>query len=305
MTTTPRVLILAGPTAAGKTALGVAVARRIGAEILSADSRQIYRQLTIGAAKPSEAEQGGVRHHFIDELDLDAPFSAGMFARAAAARIAAIHARGGRALVVGGSTLYLHALQYGLADIPEAPAQVRAGLMERLGREGLPALYAELERVDPALAAATPPANTQRVVRALEVYHATGRPLSSFRPGAPHPPAGRFATVVLALERSRLYERINRRVVEMIDRGLIAEVEGIRAAGYPESLNALQTIGYRETFAHLRGAFDRAELVRRIQMNTRRYAKRQLTWHRRFPEYTWLDAAEADPDQLAAVALGP
>lgn len=274
-------LILTGPTAVGKTALSVEVAERVGAEIISADSRQVYRGLDIGTAKPEPALLARVPHHFIDELDLDEPFSAGRFAEAAYARIREICARGRVPLVVGGSTLYLQALQFGLADIPEVAAAVRAELTQRLDEEGAAALYAELEEVDPASAARMDATKSQRIVRALEVYYGTGRPLSAYYEAQPEPPFA-FRTVVLNRDRQVLYERINRRVDLMLEAGLLDEVRGLLARGVDPDLNPLQTIGYREPIAYLQGEVDYAEMVRLLKRNTRRYAKRQLTWFRRF-----------------------
>lgn len=283
----PPFLILTGPTAVGKTEQSLALARRLGAEIISADSRQIYRPLTIGTAKPDAETLAAVPHHFIDELDLDEPYSAGAFARDAEARIREILGRGRVPLVVGGSTLYLHALQHGLADIPPVEPDVRAALEARLAAEGAEALYRELSRVDPASAARLDPTKTQRLIRALEVYHGTGVPLSDYHAAQPPPPFT-FRTVVLYRERDELYARIDRRVDQMLGQGLLDEVQSILARGYDPSLNPLRTIGYQEPTSYLRGEIDYDEMVRLIKRNTRRYAKRQLTWFRRDPSVDWV-----------------
>ncbi len=278
-------LILAGPTAVGKTDLSLELAEQLRAEIISADSRQIYRQMTIGTAKPPPEALRRVPHHFIDELDLDEPFSAGHFAFAAWERMAEVLARGRVPLVVGGSTLYLYALQFGLAEIPDVDPSVRRWLNERLQTEGPEALYAELQRVDPQAAARLDPTKTQRVIRALEVYHGTGRPITCYyrhHRTAPYT----FRTIVLYRERPELYERINRRVDQMLAAGLVDEVRSILEAGYSPDLDVLRTIGYQEVIAHLQGAYDQETMRRRIQRNTRRYAKRQLTWFRRF-DFDW------------------
>lgn len=278
-------LILAGPTAVGKTDLSIAMAEQLQAEIVSADSRQIYRQMTIGTAKPSPEMLARVRHHFVDELDLEEPFSAGHFAFAAWERIADILARGRIPLVVGGSTLYLYALQFGLAEIPDVDPAIRRWLNERLQSEGPEALYTELQRVDPQAAARLDSTKTQRVIRALEVYHGTGRPLTSYyRQHRPSPYT--FRTIVLYRERSQLYDRINRRVDQMLAAGLVEEVKAILEAGYSPDLEVLRTIGYQEVIAYLQGACDWETMRQWIQRNTRRYAKRQLTWFRRF-EFDW------------------
>ncbi len=281
------ILTITGPTAVGKTALSLSVAERIGAEILSADSRQVYRGLTIGTARPSPEEQARVPHHFVGERSLGEPFSAGQFAREANARIREIRARGRPVLVAGGSTLYLHALQHGLADIPEVPAALRAELMARLDREGAEALYDELQSVDPACAETLDPTKTHRLVRALEVYHGTGRPLSHYHAQPPEPPF-RYRTVVLHRPREELYDRINRRVDRMLEAGLLDEVRALMKRDVDLSRPPLSTIGYREPIRHLRGEIDYDEMARLIKRNTRRYAKRQLTWLRRYEDYRWL-----------------
>ena len=228
---------------------------------------------------------------------MDEPFSAGQFAEEANARIREIRGRGRRALVVGGSTLYLHALQYGLADIPEVASDVRAHLMKRLDEEGTDALFTELRTVDPTYADSIDPTKTQQLVRALEVYHGTGKPLSHYHAQQPEPPFC-YRTVVLNRDRQKLYDRINRRVDRMLEQGLVDEVHALRESGVDRSLPPLRTIGYREPFDFLEGKIDRDEMVRLIKRNTRRYAKRQLTWFRRYDEYTWLDAAQTTAAQV-------
>lgn len=285
-------LILTGPTAVGKTSLSLELAERLDAEILSADSRQIYRELVIGTAKPTPEERARVPHHFIDELDLGTPFSAGEFARQAYDRIRDIVGRGRRPLVAGGSTLYLHALQYGMADIPPVPLDVRRRIEARLVEEGPDHLFDELNRIDPASAATLDATKTQRLVRALEVYHGTGRPLSSYHEDQPPPPFT-FRVIVLKRERPALYARINQRVDQMLERGLLDEVRGLLKRGVNPAEQALRTIGYQEPIAHLHGEIDYGEMVRLIKRNSRRYAKRQLTWFRRYPDYQWIPADTA------------
>lgn len=279
-------LILAGPTAVGKTALSLALAETLGAEIISADSRQVYRQLNIGTAKPDPEALARVPHHFINERDLGEPFSAGHFAFEAWARMAAILERGRIPLVVGGSTLYLEALQFGLAEIPDIDPSVRQWLQERLAREGPERLYRELVQVDPQAAQRLDPSKTQRVLRALEVYHGTGRPITAYYQNHRRPPYA-FRTIVLYRERSVLYESINRRVDAMLEAGLVQEVESLLQAGYDPTLEALRTIGYAEVIPYLKGVYPYATMRALIQRNTRRYAKRQLAWFRRF-SFEWI-----------------
>ena len=292
------ILTITGPTAVGKTELSLDVAEALQAEIVSVDSRQVYEELTIGTAKPSPAAQERVPHHFIGERSLHEPLSAGDYADAANDRIRDIHDRGQRALVVGGATLYLHALQYGLADIPDVDDAVRERLEERLETEGQDALYEELKEVDPTQAEKADPTKTQRVIRALEVYHGTGKPLTHYYENQPEPPFS-YTTVVLNRDRQKLYDRINRRVDAMLDAGLldemrdVMEIDGVQLDEPP-----LSTIGYREPIQHLRGEIEYDEMVRLVKRNTRRYAKRQLTWFRRYDEYTWMEASETSPSDI-------
>ena len=284
--------VLTGPTAAGKTDLSLRLAQALDAEIVSADSRQVYRELTIGTAKPEADVLAQVRHHFIDELDLGEPFSAGQFAQEAEARIREILERGRLPLVVGGSALYLQALIYGLADVPPVPPAMRTSVEARLACEGAEALYRELKHVDPASARTMDATKTQRLVRALEVYHGTGRPLSFYHQRQ-KPPPFRYRVYVLHRDRAELYARINRRVDLMLEAGLLDEVRGLLRRGADPAANPLRTIGYQETIAFLQGTISHEEMVRLIKRNTRRYAKRQLTWFRRLPDAEWIDVGLA------------
>ena len=299
----PPVPTIAGPTAVGKTELSLKLAERIGAEIISADSRQVYRSLDIGTAKPSAEARRRVPHHFIDEKELEEDFSAGQFAEAAHARIAQIRRRGREALVVGGSTLYLHALHFGLADIPDVPAEVRARLNERLEREGAGALFAELQAADPDRASTLDATKTEQVIRALEVYHHTGRTLTYYHQHQPEPPH-EFTTLVLKRDRQRLYDRINRRVDRMLADGLVDEVRALHERGAGRHRPPLRTIGYREVFDFLEGKHDCAEMERLIKRNTRRYAKRQLTWFRRYDSYEQISAGVSVNTLVRALESG-
>lgn len=280
--------IVTGPTAVGKTDLTLRLAERFDAEIISCDSRQVYRRLTIGTAKPNPSELERVRHHFIDELDPSEPFSAGIFSRAAEDRMSRLLSENTLPIVTGGSTLYLQALISGLAQIPEVDPDVRKTLNQRLETSGAQCLYDELVSVDPEYSATLDPTKSQRIIRGLEVYYGTGTPLSEYFSKQLHP-RFRYNLVVLNRARENLYDRINRRVIEMVDSGLIDEVSTLLSEGFDESSNALRTIGYQEVFAHLRGELGREEMTCLIQRNTRRYAKRQLTWFRRYPTAIWVD----------------
>ncbi|HMB93997.1 MAG TPA: tRNA (adenosine(37)-N6)-dimethylallyltransferase MiaA [Rhodothermales bacterium] len=290
--------VLTGPTAVGKTELSLSLAEEIGAEIISVDSRQIYKPLSIGTAKPNPDELARVPHHFINELDLDQDFSAGQFARQAEERISEIGARGHIPLIVGGSTLYLHALQFGLANIPDVPKSVRKQIEKRLNQEGQEALYAELQQLDPSTAQTMDPTKTQRLVRALEVYHGTGQPLSSYEHEAPR---YSYTTVVLHRDRAELYGRINERVDRMLEKGLLDEVQTVMDQTQNIMANPLRTIGYQEPISYLQGEIDYAAMVRLLKRNSRRYAKRQLTWFRRYPAYRWL---EMEALRAGSVVLG-
>lgn len=295
------ILTITGPTAVGKTSLSLEVAEALDAEIVSADSRQVYEELTIGTAKPSPEELQRVPHHFIGERSVeDEPFSAGGFADAANERIREIHDRGRRALVVGGSTLYVHALQEGLADVPDVPQHVRDELEARMEREGQEALYEELEAVDPEQAERCDPTKTHRVIRALEVYHHTGRPLTYYYDNQPEPPFT-YRTVVLNRDRQKLYDRINQRVEEMLQEGLLDEVKHVMSLDVDLDEPPMSTIGYREPIEYLRGEIDREEMVRLVKRNTRHYAKRQLTWFRRYDDYVWKEAPSTTPDDVIEV----
>ncbi|MEM6326895.1 MAG: tRNA (adenosine(37)-N6)-dimethylallyltransferase MiaA [Bacteroidota bacterium] len=296
-----RVYALVGPTAVGKTALSLGVAEILGAEILSCDSRQIYRRLDVGTAKPSRETLEQVRHHFIDELDLHQSWSAGAFSEAAEERIAEIHDRGHETLVVGGSTLYLHALAHGLARLPEPDLAIRAHLNRIATTEaGRLSLFEELTRIDPEAAATLDPTKSQRLVRFVEIYRSTGRPASAFWKDV-RPPVYDVRVVVLDRPRDELYARIEARVDAMLSTGLLAEVESLRGYGFSrETTPSLRTIGYQEVLAHLEGEVEYGEMVERLKRNTRRYAKRQLTWFRRRPEYTWRPAEASPRDVLAA-----
>ncbi|HRK75322.1 MAG TPA: tRNA (adenosine(37)-N6)-dimethylallyltransferase MiaA [Rhodothermales bacterium] len=279
----PRIQVFAGPTAVGKTAYAIEYALRNNGEIVSADSRQIFKELHIGTAKPSEAELRAVPHHFISEKNLSEPYSAGIFASEANARLADILAREKNPIVCGGSTLYLQALVYGLSEIPEAAPEVRNNLMIELSERGSKALFQELVLADPAYAQTLDPTKTQRLIRGLEVIRSTGKPISFFHQQQSRPPFT-FDVTVLNRERKTLYERINLRVDQMLQEGLINEVQEILHAGFSPEINPLKTIGYQEPIAYLLGALSYEQMIALLKQHTRNYAKRQLTWFRRFEQ---------------------
>ncbi|MCY4158763.1 MAG: tRNA (adenosine(37)-N6)-dimethylallyltransferase MiaA [Bacteroidetes bacterium] len=276
--------VIAGPTAIGKSAIGLKLAQILNGEIISADSRQIYKELSIGTAKPSSHELANIPHHFIDELSLGEPYSAGLFAEQASKRINKIFENGRTPIVVGGSTLYLHALVHGLSPVPSSNPTVRADIEERLIKIGKNALYQELCKVDPQSAKTMDPSKTARVVRALEVYEIAGTPLSELQ-RKPAPPQHKYCVTVLTLDRPTLYQRIENRVDYMLEDGLIDEVRRIRTLNIDPTFPALKSIGYQEPLSYLDGLSTWNHMVELIKRNSRRYAKRQMTWFRRYQSY--------------------
>jgi tRNA dimethylallyltransferase len=280
-------IVIAGPTAVGKTDFCVRLAQALQTEVISADSRQFYRELNIGTAKPSEAELQGVPHHFINSHSIDTLYSAGAFERDALAVLDTLFETKDVVLLTGGSGLYIKAVCEGLDDLPETPPELRSELMQRLETEGLEVLQAQLQTLDPVYCAQNDLQNTQRVVRALEVSLLTGKPYSSFRE---HQPAQRpFEIVQIALDRDReeLYRRIDVRMDAMLAAGLVEEVRSLLTY---RSHNALQTVGYKEVFDHLDGLYDYNEMVRLLKRNSRRYAKRQITWFKHQGNFKWFQA---------------
>jgi tRNA dimethylallyltransferase len=280
------VLILAGPTASGKTPVSLLVAEEIDAEILSADSRQMYRFMDIGTAKiPAEARRK-IRHHLIDALKPDEHFDAAEFGRRGRAIIRDILARRKIPLVVGGSGLYLRALIDGFFDGPPADDEIREELERRKEREGGEALLEELRGVDPAAAARMLPSHTRRIIRALEVHRLTGIPISTLQEKN-EPASFRSVHIGLQWPRELLYDRINERVDQMMKAGFLDEVKRLKALGYAPPMNALNTVGYKELFQVLEERITCERAVEQIKRETRRYAKRQLTWFRRDARIRW------------------
>ncbi len=275
--------VIIGPTASGKTALSLELAERHpGIEIISADSRQIYAGMDIGTAKPSPEELARVRHHLIDIVAPDVLYSAGEYAEAARNAIAGVLERGGTPLVVGGSGFYVKALFEGLGA-PTVDPEILAELQKRGEEEGFDRLHDELMRIDPEAARAHSPNNHVKTLRALCCYHQTGIPYSTFMSGGESIQAAPFKPVyhILAPERATLYDRINRRVLSMLEAGLVEETRGLLAAGYERNAPGMRTVGYAEVLAWLAGEISESRMIDLIQQSTRRYAKRQMTWLRR------------------------
>jgi tRNA dimethylallyltransferase len=284
-------VVLCGPTASGKTALALELAQRLPLEVVSADSRQVYRGMDIGTAKPLAAERAQVAHHLIDVAEPDQPFSAADFVRLARPAVASIAASGSHPLVVGGTGLYIRALTEGLVDAPAADAELREALWRVEQEEGEGTLHRRLLALDPETAARTHPRNLVRIIRALEVIELSGCRLSELQQAhafAERP--YRLLQLGLLPERQILDRRIDRRVEAMLASGLLAEVDALLSRGFGAGSKALQTIGYRECVQHLRGALTLEQAVARIQLETRKYAKRQLTWFRADRSIIWVDS---------------
>lgn len=279
-----RLLVIVGPTGSGKTDLSLRVARRYGAPILSTDSRQFYRGMAIGTAQPTAKEQQLVEHHFIASRDITDGLNCGTYEQEALACLDRLYAAHDDVVAVGGSGLYIQALCDGMDDLPQADETLRTRLMERLRGEGLEALAAELREHDPVYCETADLRNPARVVRALEVCLQTGLPYSEQRLGTRRERPFRTLKIGVELPREVLYERIDCRVDRMLDEGLVDEARRL----YPHrALNALQTVGYRELFDWFEGRTTYEEAVELIKRNTRRYAKRQMTWFRRDAEIHW------------------
>jgi tRNA dimethylallyltransferase len=295
------VLCIVGPTASGKSTLALLVAKSLHGEIISADSRQLYKHLDIGTAKPTKAQRRQVKHHFVDLLDPDEAFSAGEFGRKGRETIDDIFRRKRVPIVVGGSGLYVRSLIDGFFEGPSANNEVRRQLYKRLQDEGAAPLLAELRDIDPVSAARMLPSNTRRIVRGLEVYELTGIPLSKLQDQRIRID---FAPLMIGLQwdRKALYDRIDERVEAMLKDGLLDEVRNLLARGYSEATNSLQTVGYQEAISHLRGKIDYDTMVELIKRNTRRYAKRQLTWFRADRRIHWQPIA--DEKGLSSIAQG-
>lgn len=277
-------IIVGGPTASGKTDAGIALAKHFGTEVISADSRQFYRAMRIGTARPAEQDLGGVKHHFLGHLELEETWSAGRFAREAEPVLQELLAQHGIAVLVGGSGLYIDALVKGLDPLPVSDPRLRERLQQRLEAGGLPDLLKELERLDPVTAARIDRSNPHRVIRALEVCLLTGRPFSDQRSGAEDRTDMRLVRIAMDLPREALYARIDARVDRMMDKGLLEEARSLLPY---RALNALQTVGYKELFAHFDGHLTLVEAITLIKQHTRNYAKRQMTWLRRDAAWQW------------------
>ena len=282
-------IVITGPTAVGKTQLCLDIARHFDIPIINADSRQIYKELSIGTAKPSAEELQQVKHYFVGTLSLQDYYSASLFETQVMELLGTLFQQSDYALMAGGSMMYIDAVCDGIDDIPTIDDETRATMKRRLAEEGLPKLCEELQRLDPEYYAIVDRQNPKRVVHALEICTMTGRTYTSFRKRDKKERPFRIVKIGLNREREELYQRINARVDEMMQRGLLKEAERM----YPlRHLNALNTVGYKELFEYFNGRWSLDEAVERIKGNTRRYARKQLTWYKKDPQIRWFH-----PDQ--------
>jgi tRNA dimethylallyltransferase len=291
----PKLVVITGPTASGKSSLAVDLALRFDGEIINADSMQVYRGMDVGTAKPSMEERRGIPHHMIDVVDPDDDFNASLYGELARPLIGEIWERKKACFLVGGTGLYIKTLLGGLLKCPPVDPGLRLELNNELEKKGSPFLHERLMKKDPEAGAQIHPNDRTRVVRALEIIGLTNRPLSSLitEHGFREKPF-RSLKICLNLERDRLYARINERSLSMIDSGLLEETVRLLEEGCSRGSKAMRSLGYRHALEHLDGLFDLKETILRIQRDTRRYAKRQLTWFRADPEMKWVEPGQRE-----------
>ncbi|SDG24197.1 tRNA (adenosine(37)-N6)-dimethylallyltransferase MiaA [Chitinophaga filiformis] len=292
------VIIIAGPTAAGKTAKAIEVAQHFDTAVISADSRQCYREISIGTAKPSPQELQAVHHYFINSHSIREEVNAGLYERLALDYAAEVWKDRDVVVMCGGTGLYIKAFCEGIDNIPAAPAEVRSSIQERYEKEGLAWLQQEVQEKDPAFYAVAEIQNPQRLMRALEVLYTTGQSITSFRTGNTVKRDFNIIKTAITLPKEQLHDNITRRVHQMVAEGLLEEV---RAVLPYRNHNALQTVGYKEVFDYLDGTLSWDEAVEQIVIHTRQYAKRQLTWFRKDKDFRWFEAGEGlleEVDQL-------
>lgn len=292
-------VVVTGPTGVGKTAVAIRLARDLGTEIVSADSRQIFRDIPIGTAAPTAEEQAEVKHHFVGILGLEDYYSAAQFEADVLALLPALFEKSDYVVMCGGSMMYVDAVCKGIDELPTISDAVRRDVAERLERDGADAMREELRRLDPVYYNQVDLNNMKRVAHAVEICLEAGRPYSELRTNSVKERPFRIVKIGLNLPREQLFDRINRRVLKMVDEGLVDEVRRV----YPlRRLNSLNTVGYKELFAWLDGTMDYDTAVARIQKNTRVYAKKQLTWYAKDPDIRWM--VPTDYEAILKVAKG-
>lgn len=292
---TPKnLIVVAGPTAVGKTAAAIELAKHYNTVVVSADSRQFFREMSIGTAKPNAAELAQVKHYFIDSHSINEPFSVGDFEKQGLALLDELFKIHDHVILAGGSGLYIKAICEGFDDLPTADPNTREKLNQELEEKGLTHLQEKLKAVDPVYYAEVDLSNPQRIIRALEVFETSGKPISFYRQSTVNRRPFNIIKLALNLPREILYQRINDRVNIMMQQGLLAEVTALMPYRH---LNALNTVGYSEIFDYFDGKLTLQKAIEMIQQNTRRFAKRQLTWFRKDTSFIWFDAG--DPDVIA------
>ncbi len=299
----PKVLIIAGPTATGKTALSVAIAEQLRAEIISADSRQIYRFMDIATAKPSKEELQRVPHHFIDIVNPDETYNAGQFGREGRETVQSIVSAGKTAIITGGSGLYIQALVDGFFGEVARDEEIRKRIREDMHTLGLEAVYARLRRLDPEAAARIHPNDARRIERALEVFEITGRPISELQRSQAGACPFEPVFVGLIRERSVLYAGIEQRIDRMIEQGVIEETKELLRRGYSPDLISMEGLGYREIIRYLNGEDSYEEMLRLFKQHSRNYAKRQITWFKKEKRLRWFDAGETPNQERLAQSI--
>jgi len=291
----PRIIVIAGPTASGKTSLAIELALAIGGEIVNADSMQVYRGMDVGTAKPDSNERNLVPHHLMDVVDPDEDFNAALYRSLALPVIGEILSRGKVPFVVGGTGLYIRVLLGGVVPSPPMDPELRRGLLDEISRKGSAALHQQLDELDPESAQRIHPHDRVRIVRAMEIIHLSKRPLSAlveehrFRDNPFH-----ALKICLQIEREQLYHRIDERCVRMIESGLAAETASLLKKGYSPALRSMTGLGYRHMVGVLEGRWDMDTALRNLQLDTRRYAKRQMTWFRADPENIWVSPGDVE-----------
>lgn len=283
-----KVIVIVGPTCSGKTKISIALAEKIHTEIISADSRQIYKNLNIGTAKPSEEELKKIKHHFVDHLNPDEIYNVSKFENEAFAIIEKLFSQNKIPVIVGGSGLYIHAIIDGIFDTVDTDEEFRKEINSKREKFGNQYLYDELKKIDPVSASKMLPQNWKRVMRALEVYHLTGQPIWKFQREHKRESDITFTQFGIEWPREILYKNINDRVDGMINNGFVNEVQNILANGYSINLNSLNTVGYKEIISYLQNEISLERAVELIKRNTRHYAKRQLTWFRKDERIKWI-----------------
>jgi tRNA dimethylallyltransferase len=297
-TTNP--IIILGPTAAGKTALGIELAKKLGGEIISADSMQVYRGMDIGTAKPTMEERQGIPHHLIDIKDPDESWTVSDFVERANGLTGSL----AHPIIVGGTGLYLWSLLEGFS-FPITPADKE--LRDKLEKESLAELYSRLSTVDPGAAKKIHPNDQKRIIRALEVFELTGKPISQLQKTGSRANGltGEQIIIGLNLPKDTLYERINQRVDSMLEKGLIDEVKGLLAKGYSKALPSFQALGYKEVVEYLDGKWNKEQMIEELKKRTRNFARRQMTWFKRFKNVRWVEAGQPLPHDWFAGTYPP